>query len=55
MAKESSLPDPDFPHQLHGDPWPENDGYNLFGHGDPEGDMKRGKSKNWIFNDRRKK
>lgn len=57
MSKEAAQWDPDFSHSIRGnvEGLEENDGYHPFGHGDPEGDLRRGKAKNWIFNDRRSK
>lgn len=49
---DAGLPDPDFSHQLHGvDLGGDDDGYHLYGHGDPEGDMgKYGRTKHWESN-----
>lgn len=52
--------DDDYSHSVRGDTGVEpDDGYNLYGHGDPEGDLKRDPSPAapWTrnFNDRRKK
>lgn len=50
--------DPDYSHSIRGDVGlPEDDGYHLYGSGDPEGDLIRGKAAAWTanFHDRRRR
>lgn len=48
--------DSEYSHSIRDSGIEPDDGYNLYGHGDPEGDLRRGQAAKWTanFNDRRK-
>ena len=60
MSKGAGTWDPDYSHSVRDSGIEPDDGYSMFGHGDPEGDLARGSAPRWtahagtVFRDRRK-